>query len=179
MEYEYLSEEVIFRGRIFDLARVRYRLPDQSEHIYDLVKHHGAVTVLPVDDQGQIWFVHQYRIGAGQVLLELPAGILEEGESHEQTALREVQEEIGKGASNLQRLGEFYMVPGYSTEKLVAFLATGLYDALLEGDQDEFLQPEAIPAWEVYQRVSRGEIRDGKTIAILLMAQPYLAKYLP
>jgi 8-oxo-dGTP pyrophosphatase MutT (NUDIX family) len=174
MGFTLLDEEIIFRGRIFDLARVRFRLPNGNQHTYDLVKHHGAVTILPVDDQGRIWFVRQFRIGAQENLLELPAGLLEEGESPEESAYREIQEEVGMAASSLKRLGEFYMVPGYSTEKLVAFLATGLSASQLPTDEDEFLEREAIPVKEVYERIARGEIRDGKTIATLLLAQPYL-----
>lgn len=174
MNFEAVDEEIVFHGRIFDLARVRYRLPDGNLHTYDLVKHHGAVTIMPVDDQGRIWFVRQYRVGAQDSLLELPAGLLEEGESAEESAFREVQEEIGMAASDLKYLGEFFMVPGYSTEKLVAFLATGLSESVLPMDDDEFLEREAVPVQEAYAMVSRGEIQDGKTIAALLLAQPYL-----
>jgi ADP-ribose pyrophosphatase len=174
MEFKLLSEEILYRGRIFDVARSRYQLPNGKEHTYDLIKHHGAVTILPVDDQGRIWFVRQFRVGAQQSLLELPAGLLEEGESAEESAYREVQEEIGMAAGELQRLGEFYMVPGYSTEKLVIFLATHLRASVLPTDEDEFLEHEAVPIQEVYARIARGEIQDGKTIAAMLLAQPYL-----
>lgn len=175
MDFQPVDEEVVYHGRIFDVARVRYQLPNGNHHTYDLVKHHGAVTILPVDEQGRIWFVRQYRVGAQGTLLELPAGLLEEGESAEDSAYREVQEEIGMAAASLQYLGEFYMVPGYSTEKLVAFLATGLRESALPMDDDEFLEREAIEIKEAYARVARGEIQDGKTIAALLLAQPYLA----
>lgn len=174
MDFKWIDEEVLYHGRVFDLARVRYQLPNGKEHAYDLIKHHGAVTILPLDDQGRIWFVRQYRIGAQQMLLELPAGLLEEGETPEASAYREVQEEVGMAAGTLQRLGEFFMVPGYSTEKLVAFLATGLSESVLPADDDEFLEREAVPVKEVYERIARGEIQDGKTLAVLLLAQPYL-----
>ena len=174
MDFQHLADEILYRGPIFDLVHALFRLPNGKERKYDLVKHHGAVTILPVDAQGQVWFVRQYRIGAQQTLLELPAGLLEEGESAEDSALREVQEEIGMAAGHLQRLGEFYMVPGYSTEKLVAFLATQLHPSALPMDDDEFLEREAIPVQEVYARIARGEILDGKTIATMLLAQPYL-----
>ncbi len=178
MDFKQVHQEVIYSGRVFDLARVRYRLPDGREHTYDLVSHHGAVTILPVDDEGNIFFVRQFRIGAQENLLELPAGVLEEGEAPEASARREVQEEIGMSAVQLTRLGEFFMVPGYSTEKLVAYLATGLSASSLSQDEDEFLEPQSIPAREVYAMAHRGEIRDGKTLATLLLAQPHLQKYL-
>ena len=178
MDYELLGKDVIYSGRVFDLTRARYRLPNGKEHTYDLVSHHGAVTILPVDQEGNIWFVRQFRIGATEWLLELPAGVLEEGEGPESAAARELQEEIGMAAGKLVKLGEFFMVPGYSTEKLTAYLATTLIQSSLPHDDDEFLKIESLPAREVYAMAARGEITDGKTLAALLLAQPYLQQHL-
>lgn len=174
MTYQKISESLIFHGRIFDLVQARYQLPNGSEHTYDLVKHHGAVTIVPVDDLGNIWFVRQFRLGAQKMLLELPAGLLEEGETPEASAAREVQEEIGMATRSLVRLGDFYMVPGYSTENIVVFLATGLYTAPLPTDDDEFLEKVSLPIAEVYRMARSGGFQDGKTVAALLLAQPYL-----
>lgn len=175
MSHSTLGEELIYHGRVFDVVKVHVRLPNEKERSYDLVKHHGAVTIVPLDHAGNIWFVHQYRIGAGETLLELPAGLLEEEEAPEDSAAREVQEEIGMAAGKIEMIGEFYMVPGYSTEKLTAYLATGLYDSALPGDDDEFLERVAIPAGEVFSMIRAGEMRDGKTLAALLLALPRLA----
>lgn len=175
MSYQRLDEEPVFHGRVFDLVRVHFRLPNGKEPTFDLVKHHGAVTILPVDPQGNVWFVRQFRIGAEMDLLEIPAGLLEEGESPETSAAREVQEEIGMAAGKLQKLGEFYMVPGYSTEKMTAYLATELYTSALPTDEYELLERVAIPLAQVYEMVKAGEILDGKTLASLLLAQPFLA----
>jgi ADP-ribose pyrophosphatase len=174
MNYQVVHEDSIYQGPIFDLVRVRLRLPDNNEHSYDLVKHHGAVTILPVDSQGNIWFVRQFRVGAEQELLELPAGLLEENEEPEACAAREVREEIGMAARRLQKLGEFFMVPGYSTEKMIAYLATDLYDSVLPADADEFLERVSIPPGEVTRMINSGQIQDGKTLATLLLAQPFL-----
>lgn len=174
MAFQKLSEEQLYHGRVFDLVKVRYRLPGGKEHAYDLIKHAGAVVIVPVDSLGRIWFVRQFRIGAGQSLLELPAGLLEKDERPEASAAREVQEEIGMAAGALTALGAFYMVPGYSTEKLHAFLATELYESALPADEDEFLEREAIPIAEVYRMAQAGEIEDGKTLAALLLARPQL-----
>lgn len=176
MDFQKLSEDLIYHGRVFDLVRSRFQLQAGQEHAYDLVKHHGAVVIIPIDEQGRIWFVRQFRIGAEQTLLELPAGLLEEDEAADVSAARELQEEIGMAARNLARLGEFYMVPGYSTEKLEAFLATGLYESALPPDDDEFLERVAIPIPEVFQMVQSGAIRDGKTLAVLLLALPQLSR---
>jgi len=174
VDFEFLDQENIYSGRVFDLKRVRFQLPNGRDHTYDLVMHHGAVVILPVDSHGNIWFVRQFRIGAGQWLLELPAGLLEEEESPEDSAQREVQEEIGMAAANLEKLGEFYMVPGYSTEKLHAYLATGLYESSLPQDDDEILIKVSLSIQEVLDMAHRGEIQDGKTLAVLLIALPIL-----
>jgi nudix-type nucleoside diphosphatase (YffH/AdpP family) len=178
MDFEWLDEEKIYHGRVFDVVRSRFRLPNGKEHVYDLVKHAGAVTIVPFDQQGNIWFVRQFRLGAEQTLLELPAGLLEEGESAEVSAAREVREEIGMAAGKMVRLGAFYMVPGYSTEKIVAFLATALYESALPTDEDEFLERVSIPVVEVYEMIRAGSVEDGKTLAALLLAQPYLSRIL-
>ncbi len=178
MSYQLLGKEIIYSGRVFDLARAHFRLPNGKEHTYDLVDHHGAVTILPVDERGNIWFVRQYRIGALDWLLELPAGSSNKASRPKNSARREVQEEIGMAAGKMLKLGEFYMVPGYSSEKLVAYLATELYELSLPQDEDEFLEREAIPVRQVYEMAQRGEIFDGKTLAALLMAQPHLQKFL-
>jgi ADP-ribose pyrophosphatase len=174
MSFKLLSEETVYRGRVFDLVRAHFQMPNGKEPTFDLVKHHGAVTIVPVDAQGKIWFVRQFRIGAKQELLELPAGVLEEGENPEESAARETREEIGMAPGELRKLGEFYMVPGYSTEKLHAYLATGLYPSALPADEDELLEKVSLPISEVYEMARSGKIQDGKTLACLLLAQPIL-----
>lgn len=174
MAFELLAEEDIYRGRIFQLVKSRFRLENGAEMTFDLIKHHGAVVVIPVDAQGNILFVRQFRIGAEQVLLELPAGLLEEGELPEACAAREIQEETGMASRKLVRLGEFFMVPGYSTEKMQVFLARDLYESRIAGDADEFIEREAIPVEKAYRMVRAGEIIDGKTLAALFLASPWL-----
>jgi ADP-ribose pyrophosphatase len=174
MDFEKIGEELIYHGRVFDLVRAIFRVSSGKEHAYDLVKHHGAVVIVPVDREGQIVFVRQFRIGAGTTLLELPAGLLEEDETPESSAAREIQEEIGMAAEKLTKLGEFYMVPGYSTEKLYAFLATGLYPSALPTDEDEYFEHVSMSIEEVFAMVRAGEMEDGKTLASLLLAQPHL-----
>lgn len=171
MSFHMIDEELVYHGRVFDLVRAHFRLPNGREPTFDLVKHHGAVVVVPVDQQGNIWFVRQFRIGAGQNLLELPAGLLEDDENPEASAAREIQEEIGMAASQLEKLGEFYMVPGYSTEKLHAYLATGLYASSLPTDDDELLERTAFPIQDVYEMAESGQFQDGKTVACLLLAR--------
>jgi ADP-ribose pyrophosphatase len=136
------------------------------------VKHPGAVVVIPIDEDRKILFVRQFRIGAEQELLELPAGLLEVGEDPQDCAARETREETGMAPGRLEKLGEFYMVPGYSTEKMQVYLASGLYESRLPADEDEFIERITIPVEEVYAMAREGKISDGKTLASLFLAQP-------
>lgn len=174
MTFEILNRKIIYQGRAFDVEQVLASLPNGRQQSYDLVRHLPAVTLVPYDSDGNLWFVSQFRLGAMHVLLELPAGVLEEGEPPETGAAREIREEIGKAAGELRELGAFYMAAGYSSEYMHIFLATGLYDAPLAADADEFLQVRVIPVDEVYRMVQQNEIHDGKTLSALLLAEPYL-----
>jgi len=166
--------ETVFRGRVFAVRRDRVRLHDGNTTELDIITHHGAVTLVPLDAQGRVWFVRQYRHAAGETLLELPAGTLEPGEAPEACAAREIREETGFAAAQLRLLGEFYLAPGYSTEYQYVYLATGLSPAPLPQDADEFLEPVALPVAEVRRRALAGEFRDAKTLAALMLAWEHL-----
>ena len=166
--------ETVFQGRVFAVRRDRVRLPDGNTTELDIITHHGAVTLVPLDADGRIWFVRQYRHAAGEALLELPAGTLEPGEAPEVCAAREIREETGFAAAHLRLLGEFYLAPGYSTEYQYVYLATGLSPDPLPQDADEFLEPVALPVAEVRRRALSGGFRDAKTLAALLLAWEHL-----
>ena len=174
MKYQTLQSEPVYQGKAFRVRRDQVRLPDGQAARLDIVEHIGAVTILPLDADGRIWFVRQYRHAAAQELLELPAGTLEPGEPPEACARREIREETGLAAGELRKLGEFFLAPGYSTEYMHVFLATDLHPDPLPGDQDEFLSVEAHLAGEVFEMIARGEIQDAKTLAALLLARAWL-----
>src|SRR5271169_5400111 len=127
MNFEVLNRETLFEGRIFDVERVEARLPDGRQNQYELVNHDGSITVIPFDQDGNVWFVRQYRLGALKVLLELPAGMIEKDELPEDCARREIREETGLAAKEIKYLGQMYLAPGYCTELMHVYLATGLY----------------------------------------------------
>ncbi len=168
-----ISRKQTFQGRVFDVEQVTLRMPDNRQREYDLVVHRGAVVIVP-HDNGDLLFVRQFRLGAGEALLELPAGVLESGESPEECARREIREETGMGASQWMRIGELFIAPGYCTEYQYIFLASDLKPAPLRPDSDEFLQLVRLKVEEAYQMAERGLIRDGKTLAALLLARPHL-----
>jgi len=174
MEFEILETEEVYRGRRIVVERRLVRYSGGREQDYSIVRHPGAVVIVPVDQEGWICLIDQYRLVVGKMLLELPAGTLEQGESPEVCALREMREEIGFTADNLKKIGEFYSSPGYSDEYMHVFLATDLREDPLELDVGEFIQVKKYPAEDVYQMVAQGKIQDGKSVAALALARPYV-----
>ncbi len=166
------APEVLSSERIYDrwlgLRVDKLRYPSGYETKHDVVEHHGGVTLLPIDAEGKILFVSQYRHPIGRVLLELPAGTLDDGEDPEVCAQRELQEETGYRAGNIERLGGFYSAPGYCTEYLPVYLCTELVESRLQGDEDS-IEVVRIPLEEALRMVAAGEIEDAKSLAALLL----------
>jgi len=171
MTIEVLSSEVVFTGKVFNVQVDRVRSPNGHEAQIDIVTHSGAVTIIPMDENGSIWFVRQYRHAAGGYLLELPAGTLESGEDPASTAARECREEIGMAPGHLEVLGGFYLAPGYSNEYMHAFLATDLVPDPLAGDIDEIIEIEKMNVAEVEAQIQGGGFQDAKTLACLQLAE--------
>jgi ADP-ribose pyrophosphatase len=165
MSFRTMQTEKKYHGKAFDVRQDQVRLTDGQTASLDIIEHVGAVTLIPVDENDRLWFVRQYRHAAGQILLELPAGTLEPGEQPETCALRELREEIGMACNSLNKVCGFYLAPGYSTEYMHLFKATGLYPSPLPGDADEFLSIEKIPLEKAYQMALKGEIQDAKSLA--------------
>jgi len=177
MGFKITDSQNIFSGRAIKLWLDRVEYPDGRKVAIEVLKHPGSVGILPLDDQGQIWFVRQYRHPAGGMLLELPAGTLEAAEDPKATAAREIREEIGMAAASITPIGGFFLAPGYSTEFMHLFLATGLTADALEHDPGEYLEVEKYPVEEVYRMLDLGEIVDAKSVAILgLMRARLLGK---
>lgn len=174
MKHQILFTESVYQAHAFGVRRVHLRLPDGKERPYDLVDHADSITIVPLDEEGNLYFVNQFRVGVGADLLELPAGVLEPGEDPLEGAAREVREEVGMAATHLQSLGDFYLAAGYCNEHMTVYLATGLYPAPLEQDADEFLKLVKMPAAEAFAMARRGEIHDSKTLAALLLAEDKL-----
>jgi len=174
MPFEFISSEVLLKGRVFKIRRDTLKAPDGREAKYDIIEHGGSVVIVPIDNDGNLLFVRQYRHAAGLDLLELPAGTRNEEEPYEECAAREIREETGMEAGTLQRVGDFYLAPGYSSEFMAVFLATELKPNPLPGDEDEFLQLEKIPVKDVEAMFARGDAPDAKSLAAWLLAKPFL-----
>lgn len=173
-----IDRKKVLEGHAFNVEKVRFELPDGRQRDYDLVDHADAVTILPIDETGMVYFVRQYRIGAEKELLELPAGVMDEGEDPLSSAHRELREEIGKDALSMERVGGFYMAAGYSSEYMHIYLARELTDAPLQQDDDEFLSLVKVELKEALEMIKNGQIEDGKTISAFMLALDELKLYL-
>lgn len=178
MPFELIRSETLLQGRAFKIRRDTLKTPDGRETKLEIVEHGGSVVIIPIDEQNNLLFVKQYRHAVGGELLELPAGTRDRDEPYEACAAREIREETGMGAGRLQKIGEFYLAPGYSTEFMAVFLATGLKENPLQADDDEFLQVEKVPVKKAIQMAVRGEVPDAKSLAALLLARSHLEKYI-
>ena len=171
-----VSGEVVFEGRVVGVRVDTASLPGGAIARREVVEHPPSVVVVPIDSNGDMVMVRQFRYPVGETLVEAPAGSVEDGELPEQSAQRELQEEIGYRAESLERLGSFWMSPGYCTELMHAFVARGLSPSALDPDDDENIEVVRRPLSEARALIERGEVRDAKTIAALLMlasaAQP-------
>ena len=176
MPFEFLRSEILLKGRAFSIRRDTLKTPDGRETKFDIIEHGGSVIIVPVDQDGNLLFVRQYRHAAGKDLLELPAGTLEEGEDPALCAAREIREETGFAADKIEKIGDFFLAPGYSTEFMHVYLAQDLRHDPLEADADEFLSVEKISFAEAVQMAERGEMPDAKSLAALLLAKSHLNK---
>ena len=174
MPFELLKSEVLMKGRAFAIRRDHLKTPDGRETKLEIIEHGGSVVIIPIDENGKVLLVRQYRHAAGKDLLELPAGTLDEDEDPLVCAAREIREETGMAAGKLKKLGEFYLAPGYSDEFMVVYLATELSHSPLEADEDEFLSVETVPIAEAIRMAEQGEIPDAKSLAALFLARPHL-----
>ena len=175
MDLAVVRSEIVYHGHVFDVRQDHLRLPNGNLAQIDVVEHHGAVTMIPVDSQGQIWFIRQYRHAIKKVLLELPAGAAEIGEAPLSSAQRELREEIGMAAGNLQEIGSFYLAPGYSSEFMHIFIARDLQPAPLPADEDEFLKIEKVSVRQALRLAETGELEDSKSLIALFWSRPHLA----
>ncbi len=165
-----LASRRIHEGRILNLREDTVEMGGGRRARREVVEHADVVAIVPLDAAGQALLVRQYRLPAGQALLEVPAGGVDAGEEVEEAAQRELQEEVGHRAGSLQRLGGFFVSPGHCTEFVHVFLATDLSPSAAEADADEQIAVVRLPLAEALRLVESGEIRDAKSIIGLLLA---------
>jgi ADP-ribose pyrophosphatase len=170
--FQRLGGEAIYEGKFIVVRKDRFRHADGEEVERELVTHPGAVGIVAHDD-AHVWLVRQPREAVGEDLLEIPAGKLdEEGEGPLQTARRELAEEIGKAAAHWEPLHSFYVTPGFASEELHLFLATGLSDARAEADENERIEIVPWPLADLDRAIA--ESRDSKSLIGLLLLRERL-----
>ena len=158
-----VQQNLIYDGKIIRLYRDDITLPNGQAAVREYVSHPGGAAVLPIDDEGNVYLVRQFRYPYRTELLEVPAGKLEQNEAPQQAAIRELEEETGLRAGDVRELGVFYPTPGYTDERLHIYLATHLVQGNMHLDSDEFVSVIKIPFDEVLQMVLSNTIKDGKT----------------
>jgi ADP-ribose pyrophosphatase len=171
-----LSSREVYRGPAFRVTADEVLEPSGVRTRRDIVHHSGSVVILAVEEDGAseplVLLEHQYRHAARQMLWELPAGRIDEGENDLHAAKRELLEETGYTAARWRRILSFYASPGFLAEAMNLYLARGLRAGPAQPEPDEVIQVRMVPLSDAVRMVMRGTIKDGKTIAgVLWLAQ--------
>ena len=169
-----ISTKTVYNGHIVNVRSDTAELHNGAIVLREVVEHPGGVAIVPVDRDGRVLMVRQFRYPHGEEMLEIPAGKLEYCEDHRDCAVRELSEETGCSAGLMTYLGPMYPSPGFSKETLHLYLATELVGGEMHLDENEFLSVEAYTFDVLEEKIMSNEIRDGKTIVGLLKARIYL-----
>lgn len=173
-EEKRISSERIYEGAILNLRKDTVTAPKGTAY-REIVEHNGAVAIVPVTDEGKLVMVRQFRYPSGKILLEIPAGKIDRGETDpEKTARRELEEETGYTAETLHYLGQLNPSVAYTEEVIHLYAATGLTPGEPHFDEDEDLEIEEYEYREVYEMAASGKLVDAKTVAALFMAKEQL-----
>jgi ADP-ribose pyrophosphatase len=170
-----IGTQDVYHGRVINLRVDTIEIADSQNVRREVVEHPGAVVIVPLAADGRVLWIRQYRYAVDKELLELPAGTLERDEEPEACAHRELAEEAGFAPETLEALGRFYTAPGFCTELMHAFAATGLAPAPdAHADEDEEIKVEPLTIPESLSRIEAGEVIDAKSLAAFFL---YLRKH--
>ena len=171
MKETVVSKERIYDGKIIDVEKWIAELPNGKQALREIVLHRGASAIVPVDAEGNVYLVRQYRMPLQKISLEIPAGKLDSfAEDRLSAAKRELEEETGYTAKEWIDMGDYYPTPAYCDERITLYLARGLELGQRHLDEDEFLNFEAVPLVALVADVMEGRITDGKTQVAVLKA---------
>jgi ADP-ribose pyrophosphatase len=164
----------VFTGRVIQFNLEQVRLPNDHVATLEIIHHPGGAAVVALDESNRICLVRQYRHAVGSYIWEIPAGKIDDKEPPLQTAQRELEEEAGRTAKQWRSLGDYLSSPGFVTEVVHLFLATGLTEVAHRLEASEVLESHWFPFEQVLQMAHSGELRDGKSLAALLRASAYV-----
>lgn len=170
----FVSGERVFDGKLLKVHRDVVRLPDGSQGAREYIRHPGAVAIVPLFDDGRVLLERQYRYPQRREFIEIPAGKLEPGEPHLETAKRELMEETGYTAAEWQHLGVVHTAIAYTDEAIDLYLARGLSQGQRKLDDGEFLELLSVPFAEAIAMIRDGRITDVKTVAALLWVSAFV-----
>jgi ADP-ribose pyrophosphatase len=168
MAHELIKRDYIHRGRVLDFSLSTFNTAEKGEVTLEIVHHNGGAGALPLFEDGTVALVRQWRYSINRYSLEIAAGRIEKGQSPEEAARRELEEEVGYRAKNFQKVSEFLVAPGYCKERIYTYLATDLEKSMQHLDDDEEIDVVRMPLAEAIAKVQSGEIDDAKSIITLL-----------
>ncbi len=171
-----LKQCLFYKGRKFDFEVNRLRLPNKAEGDWECIRHPGGALAVPVTAEGKLVLVRQYRFAIQGRILEFPAGTLELNEDPLKTIQREIEEETGYTSQKWDKIGEFFLAPGYSDEIIYAFLARDLekLENPPQQDEDEDIETVLMTPEEFEKAILQGEAVDAKSITSFMLARPFL-----
>jgi len=171
-----LRQRLFFKGRKFNFEVNRLRLPNNGEGEWECIRHHGGALAVPVTAEGKLILVRQYRFAVQGRVLEFPAGTLEPNEAPLVTIQREIEEETGYRAHKWQKLGEFFLAPGYSDEIIYPYIAQDLekLETPPAQDEDEDIETVFFTPEQLEKAIMDGEPVDAKSISSFFLARPLL-----
>ena len=167
-DYKTTHSDIVYRGKLVDILHDTVTLPNGRSAFREVVRHPGGAAVLPIDPGGNLVLIRQYRHPLGGLTLEIPAGMLNPGETHQECATRELEEEIGYRAASVSPLVSISPSPGYLREEIRVFLATELVASAQNLDEEEIIDIETYTLDEAVTKVFDGTITDAKTVAAIL-----------
>jgi len=168
-----ISSRYPFSGNLIKVRVDQVLLPSGRKTEREIVVHRGAVAIVGIK-KGEVLMERQYRHTAGTVLWEIPAGTLKESENPKECARRELREETGYIAKKMDELAHFYVAPGYSTEVIYVYLASGLKKERASPEEDESIETRFIPIEEALDMIKTNKIEDAKTMLGLLLTKGIL-----
>lgn len=171
MSYEIVKSEKCYKGAFLSVVKDEILLPDGKTAFREVVERGAATAILPIDSKGNVILVRQYRHPFSEMMLEVPAGIMEAGEEAAECAKRELEEETGYKTKELEFVCEMYPTPGFCMEKLYLYLAENLEQGHQNFDDDEFIEVEKYTLQQALDMIKSGDIKDGKTILLLYAYQ--------